>query len=265
MPYKEDPLNFEHLIYNRRDKVASVKLNVPDVGNALHLDLRVELIEVFGQIDSDNSIRSVVISGEGKHFCTGGDIRTMEGLTPTSARDRLKTGHKLVKVIVEMEKPIIAAVHGAAAGAGASVALACDIIIAAEGARFISPFVKIGLTPDWGQYYFLPFRVGITKAKELMLTGDPIMADEAERIGLINRVVPADRLMDEAMAMGEKLADGPPQAQAMIKAALNRWPAPLETFLEIEATVQAVALCSEDFQEGRTAFLEKRKPNFEGK
>jgi len=129
---------------------------------------------------------------------------------------------------------------------------------------FVLPFTKLGLVPDWGQFYFLPLRVGIARAKELMFTGDMINAAEAERMGLVNRIVLGRKVVEEAMAFAERLAKGPSQSYAMIKAALNRWPASLESFLELESSMQAVAFSSNDFDEGRKAFLEKRKPEFSG-
>ena len=189
----------------------------------------------------------------------------MAGVTSVAGRRRLKTGQRLVRAMNELEKPIIAAIRGFAAGAGASIALAADFIIASEEARFSLGFVKIGLIPDWGLFYYLPQRVGLTRAKELMFTGDPIGAVEAERIGLINRVVPGERLDEEAGAWAARFAAGPGQAYAMIKQALNRCPASLETLMEMESTMQAVAFTSDDFDEGRRAFLEKRKPKFQGR
>ena len=165
----------------------------------------------------------------------------------------------------ELDQPIIAVINGVAAGAGVSLALASDILIASEEARFFFSFVNVGIVPDWGEFYFLPLRVGVARAKELMFTGGPITAPEAERIGLINKTVAPDRLYEEAYALAARLVKGPTQAFAMIKAALNRWPASLETLLEIESTMQAIAFSSEDFDEGRKAFLEKRKPVFKGK
>ncbi|MBW1709734.1 MAG: enoyl-CoA hydratase/isomerase family protein [Deltaproteobacteria bacterium] len=257
-------MDFKQILVKKENQIVRVTLNNPKAGNALNLELRLELIEFFQRISEDESARVVVVSGAGKNFCAGGDIRTMEGVTPVAGRLRLKTGQRLVKAMIGLEKPIIGAIHGAVAGAGASVALACDILIASEKTRILMPYVNIGLIPDWGLFYFLPLRVGMTRAKELMLTGDPIDAQEADRIGLINRVVSPEKLEEEAMAMAARLASGPSQAQAMIKSALNRWPADLETLLEMESTMQAVAFSSQDFDEGRRAFLEKRKPEFRG-
>jgi 2-(1,2-epoxy-1,2-dihydrophenyl)acetyl-CoA isomerase len=207
----------------------------------------------------------VIMTGSGKAFSAGGDIRTMEGLTSVATRVRLKRGQRPIKAMIELEKPIIGAINGVAAGAGVSLALACDILIASEEAKFAMSFVKIGLIPDMGSYYLVPLRVGVARAKELMFTGDMIDAREAERIGLVNKVVSPEKLEEEVSSLASRLANGPSQAYAMIKAALNRWPASLESFFEMESSMQAVAFSSEDFDEGRRAFLEKRKPLFRGR
>jgi len=257
-------MDFKYILFEIKNQVAKITLNIPEKLNALNLEVRAELLEAFRLVRGDDSIKVVVITGMGRAFCAGGDVSTMEGIAPVAGRLRLKEGQRLVKAMVELEKPIIGAINGITAGAGVSIALACDILIASEEARFVLPFTKLGLVPDWGQFYFLPLRVGIARAKELMFTGDMINAAEAERIGLINRIVLGRKVVEEAMAFAGRLARGPSQSYAMIKAALNRWPASLESFLELESTMQAVAFSSKDFEEGRKAFLEKRKPEFTG-
>jgi len=256
---------FDTILFEKDNHVAKITLHIPETKNALSLEMRAELIELFREIADDASVNVVVLTGSGNAFCSGGDIRTMEGIAAIPARIRLKKGQRLIKAMTELEKPIIGAINGIAAGAGVSIALACDILIASENAKFTVSFVKVGLIPDWGQYYFLPQRVGLARAKELMFTGDVIDAHEAERIGLINRIVLPDKLEEEASSLARRFATGPGQAYAMIKAALGRWPANLETFLEMESTMQAVAFSSEDFDEGRRGFLEKRKPTFHGR
>ena len=258
-------MNFKTILFEQENHIAKITLNIPETRNALNLDMRVELLEVFRQISDDDSVKVVVMTGAGKAFSSGGDIRTMEGLTAIATRVRLKKGQRMIKAMLELEKPIIGAINGVAAGAGVSIALACDILIASEEARFALSFVRIGAIPDLGSYYFWPLRVGIARAKELMFTGDMIDAREAERIGLVNRVVPPEKLEEEVSSLATRLVNGPSQSYAMIKAALNRWPASLESFFEIESTMQAVAFSSEDFDEGRRAFLEKRKPVFHGR
>ncbi len=257
---------YEKLILEIEDNVATVLLNMPEKRNALDLAARLELIEVFSRLAEDEAVKVVVLGGVGEHFCAGGDIGTMGDIgSSVAGRARMKNGHKLIKAMVEMEKPVIAQVDGFAAGAGVSLALACDLVVAADRAKFAISFVKIGLIPDWGQYFLVPARVGLGRAKELFMIGDPITAARAEEIGLINRVVPAEELAGEVSAWATRLAKAPSLSQAMIKSALNCWPLSLNNYLELEANMQPVAFGSEDFAEGRSAFLEKRKPHFKGK
>lgn len=262
---EEMSMEYKYLLFEKKNHIAKISLNIPETKNALNLKVREDLLEILTTLRDDDSVHVVILTGTGTAFCAGGDLRTMEDVTPVAGRIRLKKGQRLIKSMVELEKPIIAAINGTAAGAGVSLALASDILLASEKAKFFISFTRVGLIPDWGQYYFLPLRVGLTKAKELMFTGDPVDAKEAERIGLINRAVPHERLEEEAYSLAERLASGPTQAYAMIKAALNRWPANLETFLEMESVMQAVAFDSQDFEEGRRAFLEKRTPRFKGR
>lgn len=258
-------MKYRYLLFEKKNHIAKISLNIPETKNALNLEVRDELLEVLTTLRDDDSIHVVIVTGTGSAFCSGGDIRGMKELTPVTGRIRLKKGQRLIKSMVELEKPIIAVINGIAAGAGVSLALASDILLASEEARFFISFTRIGLTPDWGQYYFLTLRVGLTKAKELMFTGDPVDAKEAERIGMVNKVYPHKRLEEEARSWAERLSRGPIQSYAMIKAALNRWPGSLENFLEMESVMQAVAFSSDDFEEGRRAFLEKRGPQFKGK
>jgi 2-(1,2-epoxy-1,2-dihydrophenyl)acetyl-CoA isomerase len=258
-------MNFKAILFEQKDNIARITLNIPEKMNPLDLDMRVDLLEAFRQISDDDSVKVVIMTGSGKAFSAGGDIRTMEGLTSVATRVRLKRGQRPIKAMIELEKPIIGAINGVAAGAGVSLALACDILIASEEAKLGVSFVRIGATPDLGSYYFWPLRVGVARAKELMFTGDMIDAREAERIGLVNKVVSPEKLEEEVSSLASRLANGPSQAYAMIKAALNRWPASLESFFEMESSMQAVAFSSEDFDEGRRAFLEKRKPLFRGR
>ena len=258
-------MKFKTILFEKRSGIAKVTLNRPEKRNALNMDMRGELIEVFGEINDNDSVKICVLTGAGGAFCSGGDITTMEGLTPVATRFRIKHGQKMIRGMVGCEKPIIGAINGVAAGAGVNIALACDILIASEEARFGLSFVKIGAIPDLGGFFFLPLRVGIARAKELMFTGNFVDAREAERIGLVNRVVPAKELDKEVNDLANQLSNGPSQAYAMIKAALNQWPVSLGTLFEMECTMQALAFDSDDFDEGRRAFLEKRKPSFRGK
>ena len=253
------------LLLEHDQGVAKITLNLPEVRNALSVEIRLGLGEMFKKLGEEEAVKVIILTGSGKAFCAGGDIRTMEGETAVSGRLRLKRGHGLIKTMLGLEKPIIGSINGIAAGAGVSIALACDLLVASEEARFVLSFSKIGLVPDLGLFYSLPLRVGVAKAKELMFFGDLVEAHEAERLGLVNRVVAADKLEETVKALALRLANGPGQSYAMIKSALNHWPTDLDSLLEMEATMQAVAFSSQDFEEGRKAFLGKRKPVFRGK
>lgn len=257
-------MKYTTILVDRIDGILKITLNLPERLNALDLVMREELKEVFLEARDDRSVRVVVVFGAGEAFCAGGDIGTMQGVDAPAGRERLKRIQQLVGLMVELEKPIIAAVNGFATGAGLNLALACDMIIASDRAKFRESFVMIGLIPDLGGFYFLPLRVGVPKAKELMMTGRMLDAQEAESMGLVNRVVPHQDLEKETMDLARGLAGGPGRAYAMIKSALKLWPSSLQTLMELEANLQAVAFATRDFDEGRQAFLEKRKPKFTG-
>ena len=258
-------MDFKAIIFDQQDHIAKITLNRPEKKNALSRDMQMELMQVLGAIREDESAKVVILTGAGDAFCSGGDIDTFGEMTTVNTRKRLQRSKNLVESIVDLEKPVIAAINGFAVGAGMNIALACDILIASEAAKFGEVFVRIGAIPDLGGHYFLPLRVGVAKAKELMFTGDIIDAQEALSIGVVNRVVPHEKLEETTLAFAARLARGPSQSYAMIKTALNHWPASLKTFLGMESNMQAVAFSSADFDEGRRAFLEKRQPVFSGK
>lgn len=255
---------YKTLLVEREDKVLKIILNKPESRNALDMDMRAELSQVLESVSKNPDIRALILTGNGKAFCAGGDLKTMQGPFPAFAtRKRLKDLHAWLKILINLEIPVIAAVNGVAAGAGANLAFACDIIIASEEARFVQSFVKVGLIPDAGGLFFLPRLVGLPKAKELMLTGRMIDASEAERIGLVNRVVTSDQLMPTALEMASQFSNSPSKAIALMKRILNLSPtSDLDSILELEAIGQEICFGTEDFEEGRTAFLEKRKPIF---
>ncbi len=254
----------ETILVEKKDRIATVTLNRPQQLNALDLVMRRELISVLPELDCDKTVRVIVLTGAGKAFCAGGDIRTMDGVTAPAARDRLKYVQRIVRLMMEMEKPVIASVNGVAVGAGLHIALAADIIIASENAKFRETFVNIGLIPDLGGFYTLPLRVGVPKAKELMMTGRMIGAKEAEAMGIVNRVVAGEALKEETNKFAAMLADGPSRALGRIKNALNLWPMSLQAFLELEANMQSIAFETKDFAEGKKAFRERRKPVYTG-
>ena len=257
-------MSYGEIIFEKRNKIAKVTLNRPESLNALNLTMRKEVKSALAEIAGDKDVRVMILTGAGKAFCAGGDITTMAGVKAPAGRDRLKDGSNLVCMMMEMEKPIIAAVNGFAVGAGMHVAIAADFIIAANNARFRESFVNIGLIPDWGGFYNLPLRIGVAKAKEYMMTAKWIEANEAESMGLVNKVVSPENLMEAAESFATTLANGPARAYAMIKSGLNQAPMTFRQVLEMEANLQAIAFETKDFDEGRTAFLEKRKPNFTG-
>ncbi len=254
------------LRFEASDGVATITLDRPAVLNALDRQLKAELARAIRQAAADASVRAVVLTGAGRAFCAGQDLgeRVDPAAGPLGAEVRERY-NPLILSMRRLEKPLVAAVNGTAAGAGVALVLACDLRLAAEGASFILAFGRIGLVPDSGTSWFLPRLVGAARAAELLLVGDPVGAAEAERIGLVNRVVPADRLLDEAHELASRLAAGAPLAMGLTKRALNRSAeATLEESLEYEAGLQSIAGRSRDHAEGLAAFREKRAPRFKG-
>jgi 2-(1,2-epoxy-1,2-dihydrophenyl)acetyl-CoA isomerase len=246
--------------------VATLTLDRPESLNALTVPIKVALREALGSIDRDRAVRAVILTGAGRAFCAGQDLAERE--SPDAApldvevRERF---NPIIRAIRSMGQPVIAAVNGVAAGAGASLTFACDLRIAAEEARFVLAFGRIGLIPDSGATWFLPRLVGPAKAAELALVGEPLDAAEALRLGLVSNVVPGDRLLDEARAMASRLAEGAPLALALTKEALQRSSTiDLDEALEGEAKLQGIAGASADHVEGLAAFKEKRPPRFSG-
>ncbi|MFQ5595017.1 MAG: enoyl-CoA hydratase/isomerase family protein [Anaerolineae bacterium] len=259
------------VVYQVLDGVALVTLNRPDKLNALTAAMLIELNDVLEQAEGDATVRTVVIIGAGRGFSAGQDLTEMRqreeaGEASVSAEYLEQTYHPLIRRIRRMEKPVIGAINGVAAGAGASLALACDLRIASENASFIQSFVNVGLIPDSGSTFFLPRLVGMSRAMELAFTGRRVSAGEAERIGLVNRVVPHDELMDATMELARQLAQGPTKVIGMTKRALNRsWLVDIEEALDYEGELQELARATEDHHEGVAAFLEKRPAKFTGK
>jgi 2-(1,2-epoxy-1,2-dihydrophenyl)acetyl-CoA isomerase len=229
--------------------------------------LKEALIEAFGRAAADRSVRVVVLTGEGRAFCAGQDLRERlePGAVPLDVELRERY-NPLILAMWRLDKPVIGAINGVAAGAGASLAFACDMRIASDGASFILAFGRVGLIPDSGATWFLPRLVGLARATELALTTDSLSATEAERIGLVSRVVPAEALAGEARALATRLAAAAPRALALTKQALRRsLETGLEPALEHEAELQGQAGATSDHAEGLQAFVDKRPPRFRGK
>jgi 2-(1,2-epoxy-1,2-dihydrophenyl)acetyl-CoA isomerase len=248
------------------DRVATITLDRPDALNALTVPLKEELLAALVRVGSDPAVRAVVLTGAGRAFCAGQDLR--ERLEPGAAPLEVEIRERYNPVILAMrhlEKPIVGAINGIAAGAGASLAFACDVRIAAEGASFLLAFGRVGLIPDSGATWLLPRLVGTAKAAEMALTAEPLSVADAERLGLVARVVPAESVVGDAQAMAARLAAMAPQALALTKRALEAsWTASLEAQLELEAELQGIAGATSDHAEGIAAFLEKRPPRFTG-
>lgn len=260
-------MSTSHLLYEVTERVATITLNRPEVMNAFSDTMREALLRAAREAASTPEVRCVVITGAGRAFCAGGDIASMAELQEkgdTSVIERRMTlGSQVVHCLREMPKPVIAAINGAAAGAGMNLALACDIRLAAKSARFSESFVKIGLVPDWGGTYLLTRIVGTGKALELMMNGDRIDAEEALRLGLVNRLFPDETFREEALSLAQQLACGPAETLTQIKRAvyLGATGTLAEAFA-YEAQAQKRVFLSPDAREGMRAFLEKRAPRF---
>lgn len=262
--------NYEALQLALENHVAWITLNRPDARNAINDAMREELFAVLAEARSNPDVRAVVITGAGKGFCTGADLSGRGGGGPTgpgAAREMMRTrSQRLIRAVWELEKPVIAAVNGVAAGLGAHLAFASDLIIAAADARFIEVFVRRGIAVDAGGAFLLPRLIGLAKAKELVFFGEDLAADDALRIGLINRVAVPDQLLTVTREWAEKLAQGPTYAIGMSKHLLNRsLDSDLATAFEEEAFAQCLVTQSEDTKEGMRAFMEKRQPKFTGR
>ena len=245
------------------DGICRITLNRPEVMNALNRPLRAQLTAA---LRAGHGARVIVLTGAGRAFCSGQDLTDAEGLDEAGFEATLNGEYvPMIRAITEAPVPVIAAVNGAAAGAGANLALACDLVIAAESAVFIQAFTRIGLIPDAGGTSFLPRRVGFQRAMGAALLAEPVSARQAEAWGMIWEAVPDARFAEVVAARAGKLAAGPTGAYAALKQALRgAFDQPLEAQLAVEARLQGVCGASEDFREGVAAFVEKRPPRFRG-
>lgn len=265
------PTPEDEVLHRFESGVSWITLNRPEAMNAVTWDQRERVIGLLGEASADPGVRAVVITATGKGFCAGADLRgapaaPAERVAGDVARMIRLGAQRLITAVLDCEKPVIAAVNGTAAGIGAHLALACDLVIAAEPARFIEVFVRRGLVPDGGGAYLLPRLIGPQKAKELMFFGDAVPAAEAERLGLVNKVVPAEALEETAREWAERLAQGPTRALALTKQLVN---ASLDsdraTALAAEATAQELNMTTADANEGVASFVERRTPKYLGR
>jgi len=273
---EEQPLD-QQVLHELRDRVAWITLNRPEAHNAITPDQRNRVIDLLSEASADLATRAVVLTANGKGFCTGADLRAGRARPapkPDGAPDRvagdvgrmIRDGaQRLIASILDCEKPVIAAVNGTAAGIGAHMAFACDLVLVAESAKFVEVFVRRGLVPDGGGAYLLPRIIGVQKTKELLFFGDGLRAEDAMAIGLVNRVVPGDELIPTAEEWAARLAEGPTRSISLTKWLVNR---SLESdraaaFAD-EAIAQDLNMSTLDANEGVKAFLERRDPEFNG-
>jgi enoyl-CoA hydratase/carnithine racemase len=258
-----------HVLYTIERQVATITLNRPEARNAFSPEMITLWRQFLEKAKADDAVHVIIITGKGDTFCSGGDIRDMaEGkLKSWNMKNFLWEGvHRIVLTMEDLDKPVIAAINGAAMGAGLDMALMCDLRVCSDNAKLAESYIMMGLVPGDGGAYFLPRVVGQAKALELLFTGDVIGADEALRIGLVNRVVPHERLMEEAVALAEKIAGQPPLAIRMMKrAVLQGLTTTLRAHLDYISSQLALLSETKDHQEAAQSFLEKRKPVFEGK
>jgi 2-(1,2-epoxy-1,2-dihydrophenyl)acetyl-CoA isomerase len=260
-------MDFQYIKFEVANGIATVTLNRPEVYNALNDGITYELQDALKKVSKDDAIRVMVLTGAGKAFCSGQDLKAASGQEKRSFLDSLhKRYNPIISAMRGLPKPIICRLNGVAAGAGCSIALACDMIVASEEAALIEVFINIGLVPDSGSSYFLPRLVGRAKAFELCSMGNKVKANEALQLGLVNKVAPADELDTIVKEYADYFAQAPTKSIGLIKRMLEKSAtSTLDQMLEYEAYCQEIAGTSHDYKEGVAAFLEKRKPTFSGK
>ncbi len=255
------------LIIDQQGSVVILRLNRPQVFNSFNREMALALQNKLDELSHNQDVRAIILTGEGKAFCAGQDLAEVVATDgPTMQTILSEHYNPIIRKIREIPKPVIAAINGVAAGAGANIALACDITLASQNASFIQAFSKIGLIPDSGGTFFLPRLIGFQRASALAMTGEKVSAADALQIGMIYKVLPTETFMDEVLAIAHEIASMPTYALSLIKSALNAsMTNNLNTQLDVEEILQIKAGQSADFKEGVNAFIEKRKPTFTGK
>ena len=259
---------YHSIILTKADGVAVIQMNNPKAMNALEDELSAELLSAYKDVAADPAVGAVILTGAEKAFCAGGDLKKLNEGFPTAEAgyDYMKSFREMVTTFLNMPKPTIAAVNGFAVGAGFCIAMQADLILASDKAKFGMAFANVGLIPDLAGLYTLPRLVGLQRAKELVFTGRTIGAEEAGAMGIVNRVVPHEQLLDEAQKLARRLADGPRVALRMAKTVMNdSINMTLEQLLDLEPHAQSICFQSEDHKIGVQAFFRKEKPVFKGR
>lgn len=256
----------EHLLVEKLGPVLSLTLNRPESLNAFSPEMILGLTNTIREAQNDDDVQVIVLSGSGRSFSAGGDVKTMGQAGPTQVYDHVGKLNQLILTMKNLEKPIIAAVHGFAAGAGVNLALACDLIVAAEDSKFALSFSQVGLVSDGGGSFFLPKLIGPHLAKQFFFSAEPIPAERLYQLGVINALIPLEKLQEETTKLALKLAHGPGRAYGKLKKLIDHsLTSTLEEILEEERLTQVLMVQTEDHKEGVTAFKEKRKPAFKGR
>lgn len=258
---------YKTILAETKENILRITLNRTDVYNAFNEEMLIELKDAFHNAEINESVRCVILTGAGKAFCSGQDLKDFNENKLTFKEALEQRYNPLIKQISSLPKPVICALNGVAAGAGLSLALACDYRIAVESAALIEVFINVGLVPDSGSSFFLPRIIGYSRAFEMCITGDKMAAREAKELGLVNKIVSSNKLLiKSAEAVAKNFASKPTKAVGMIKDLLNKsFESSLEQILDLESNYQEQAGNTEDFKEGIASFLEKRKSNFKGK
>jgi 2-(1,2-epoxy-1,2-dihydrophenyl)acetyl-CoA isomerase len=252
----------ETVLVERRGGVALLTMNLPTKRNALSTELLPVLLQRLTEVQDDPETRVIVLSG-GRHFCAGGDLGGLD-IPLLEMRRAMQIGQRVIRAVIGGQVPVIAAVEGNAFGAGFSLAMGCDFVVADEQTSFCAAFGRVGLTPDYGLLWTLPQRVGMGTAREIVMFCEPISGTRAHQIGLVDRLCETGKVLETAMSLAERLALAPPATLATTKSVLARLPLHLDTVLAWEADTQALLVHSEDFAEGVQAFQQKRPPRFRG-
>ncbi|ACY14205.1 enoyl-CoA hydratase/isomerase family protein [Haliangium ochraceum] len=246
----------------RHEGVALVTMALPHKRNALTAELYPLLARRLEELQRDSQVRAIVLSG-GEHFCAGGDLSALD-LPAFEMRRQMHEGHRVIRAIIGGERPVLAAVQGNAFGAGLSLAMACDFVIADENTSFCAAFGRVGLTPDYGLLWTLPQRVGMSATREIVMFCEPVGGARAHELGMVDRLCEPDAVPETALALAQRLAQAPPATLATTKRVLARLPMPLDTMLAWEADTQSLLVRTDDFDEGVQAFRERRPPRFRG-